>query len=208
MTLDISHETLSAFCDGELSAGEMRRIEAAMRENPALALEIAAISEADAQARLAFREMLDTPPPIVLAQTVDRLFAERGRQTRRRRAMAWALPLAASIVVGVLSVTGALLVTKNESRTLRAELATQRASDLTAIVATMQQVLETGVSGTNAFFRNDRTGTTVSITPIRTYKSQSDHWCREFEESIQRDGETVTDIGLACRESAGQWKRL
>ena len=105
-------------------------------------------------------------------------------------------------------MAGAYLVIENKSQVLRAELLAQRASDRAAIVATMQHVLENGISGTDASFRNDQTGTTVSIRPIRTYKSRSDHWCREFEETIRRGGETIVDTGLACREPEGQWKRL
>ncbi len=46
-----------------------------------------------------------------------------------------------------------------------------------------------------------------AVVPIRTWKSQSGHWCREFEETLQlSDGRKQTTRAVRCRSSDGRWK--
>ncbi len=72
----------------------------------------------------------------------------------------------------------------------------------------VQQALETALSGARVAVADETLGSTVSITPIRTYRSESQHWCREFVERVMIDGEQVTRFGLACREGDGEWQRV
>ena len=45
-----------------------------------------------------------------------------------------------------------------------------------------------------------------TVSPLRTWRSTSGHWCREFEETVRlADGRTDAAIGIRCRQSDGRW---
>lgn len=47
-----------------------------------------------------------------------------------------------------------------------------------------------------------------SVTPRRTWRSASGHWCREFEEMVQlADGRRQTTVGIRCRTTDGRWRQ-
>lgn len=44
------------------------------------------------------------------------------------------------------------------------------------------------------------------ITPLRTWRSQSGHWCREFLERLElEDGRRYSAKGTRCRSNDGRW---
>ena len=55
---------------------------------------------------------------------------------------------------------------------------------------------------------DDKLSGVVSITPTRTYLSETKHWCREFVEDVVVDNQQTTRFGLACREKEGGWLRV
>lgn len=64
--------------------------------------------------------------------------------------------------------------------------------------------LENLVSGTSATLRFG--DTEVSVTPLRTWKSVSGHWCRRYEQVIAEPGATPErDQATRCRQD-GVWK--
>jgi surface antigen len=47
----------------------------------------------------------------------------------------------------------------------------------------------------------------VSVTPIRTWKSVSGHYCREFEIVVAKpDAGANREAGVRCRDGDGRWK--
>ena len=63
--------------------------------------------------------------------------------------------------------------------------------------------LVSGIHTESAFF-----GTDVSVTPIRTWKSVSGHYCRQFDITVTRQGAMPEqDRGIRCRDSDGVWKK-
>ncbi|HUF86321.1 MAG TPA: hypothetical protein VMM59_02975, partial [Thermohalobaculum sp.] len=136
-----------------------------------------------------------------LARTVRQGFAARRRRALARVALRWAGPVAAAI---------AILVGGNqwiEHRIERALVEREaRIAELTD--AAVQQALESAMSGEMVAVADEDVGGTVAITPIRTYRSESRHWCREFVERVMINGEQVTRYGLACREQDGAWHRV
>jgi surface antigen len=72
----------------------------------------------------------------------------------------------------------------------------------------VQDALEHALSGAAVSVSDPKMASTVSITPTRTYRSETKHWCREFVEDLVIDGERVTRFGLACRETDGGWRRV
>jgi len=63
-------DKLSAFLDGELSANEMRVIEDALAQDPALQAELDALMAADVLAQEEFAAQLDAPVPLELAAAI------------------------------------------------------------------------------------------------------------------------------------------
>ena len=51
-------------------------------------------------------------------------------------------------------------------------------------------------------------GVEITISPIRTWKSVSGHYCREYEMTISKpDAEPTHDQGTRCRAKGGGWKQ-
>ena len=72
----------------------------------------------------------------------------------------------------------------------------------------VQKALESALSGAMVSLADDKLSGVVSITPTRTYLSESKNWCREFVEDVVVDDQQTTRFGLACREKAGGWLRV
>ncbi|RMF84706.1 MAG: hypothetical protein D6744_02575, partial [Planctomycetota bacterium] len=83
-----------------------------------------------------------------------------------------------------------------------------RAEDRSLVEKTVNQVLETKVSGTAVEWRNPDSGSHGKVTPVRTYRSESGKWCREYTLiTITRDGARQSRRAIACREPDGRWKK-
>lgn len=52
-------------------------------------------------------------------------------------------------------------------------------------------------------------GTKVTITPLRTWRSVSGHYCREYRLTLAKPGsEPDRNRGVRCRESTGKWSKI
>lgn len=50
-------------------------------------------------------------------------------------------------------------------------------------------------------------GTAVTVKPIRTWKSVSGHYCRQYEITIAKpDSSADQREGIRCRDGDGKWK--
>lgn len=71
---------------------------------------------------------------------------------------------------------------------------------------TIQYALERLTSGTAATAKAG--DTTISVVPIRTWKSVSGHYCREYQVTVAKpDSAVEQEVGTRCREADGIWKR-
>jgi len=62
------------------------------------------------------------------------------------------------------------------------------------------------VSGASDIWRDPRTGDTLAVTPVRTFKDSDDRYCREYRETLTRESERILlRLGVACRDSGGRW---
>jgi hypothetical protein len=70
---------------------------------------------------------------------------------------------------------------------------------------TLQRTLEETQSGLALRWGNNSSGNSGSVTPIRTYRTATGTYCREYVEIIRigRDSESYT--GVACRGADGVW---
>ena len=71
---------------------------------------------------------------------------------------------------------------------------------------TLQQVLETQISGTTRSWRNTNNDHVGSITPIRTFKTSNGIFCRVYAETLTIHGKTQKFQETACRDKDGIWK--
>ena len=76
-----------------------------------------------------------------------------------------------------------------------------------AIVArqAVQTALET--QGSDQSYRwshgNDSSG---AVTPIRTFRIKTGHYCREYSETITKGPQPASTVRTACRSSEGRWR--
>ena len=194
-------ERISAYHDRELSPEEAARLRGKLAGDPEARALVEALDRVDDAARASFEAELEEPVPLELARGVRRGFAARRRRALGRTALRWAGPVAAAVVI---VVAGSQWVEHRiEQKFAQRETRIAQLTD-----KAVQQALENALSGVAVAVSDKAVGSTVSITPIRTYKSESQHWCREFVERVMIDGEQVTRFGLACRERDGEWQRV
>lgn len=198
---NVTYEMLSAYHDGEVDGEEAARIRRDVLSDDDARAILAAFGAIDSSVRTAFDAELDQPVPLRLARAVRSGFAARRRAAVARVVLRWAGPMAAAVAIVVAGNhwTAQRVETALAERELRIAALADRA---------VQNALEHALSGARVSLADDGAASTVSITPTRTYKSESQHWCREFTEELVIDGVRVTRYGLACREADGGWRRV
>ena len=72
----------------------------------------------------------------------------------------------------------------------------------------VQETLETKMSRETRNWHNVRTGTRGYVTPLRTFRIRTGHYCREYRESISTKGGLEIGVFTACRDSDGIWQRV
>jgi surface antigen len=197
----VTAELLSAYRDRELDPGEDARLRAFLDENAGARDVLADFERVNELAREVFDAELDAPVPLSLARTVRAGFAARRRRADSGIAMRWAGPIAAALAIVFVGHQWTL----NHAEQAMVE----REAQIVALAdRAVQDALEHALSGAAVSVSDPQLASTVSIKPTRTYRSETKHWCREFEENLVVNGEKVTRYGLACRETDGGWRRL
>lgn len=71
---------------------------------------------------------------------------------------------------------------------------------------TTQNSLEYSQNGQVSTWSNPDTGNSGSVLPTQTYRGASGEDCRDFETTINVDGQTEVGTGTACRDVNGTWR--
>ncbi|MBX6370118.1 MAG: glycine zipper 2TM domain-containing protein [Rhodospirillales bacterium] len=71
---------------------------------------------------------------------------------------------------------------------------------------TTQQALDVAPSGTVSTWRNPDSGHSGTVTPTRTYQTETGQYCREFRQTVTIDGRIEEAQGRACRQPDGTWR--
>ena len=79
-------------------------------------------------------------------------------------------------------------------------------ADTPHMAQTLQGALESNKSGQSANWINPDTSHRGTVTPLRTFKSETGQDCREFQRSATIAGETGFTYGTACRQADGTWR--
>lgn len=220
MTHGIDESELHAYLDEELDLEGRQRVEAALRDDPALRARDAALRQADVALRDALRPALEGPMPelrlpVVVAARPERRFPSLLGRRARAHACAvgsrargagslgtqsrwWSQPAqAASLAFIGGAVIGAAVL---------AAIGYPQAPPAAALHAEhLLNALESQPSGSTVSWRNPDGAQAGEVTPVRTYKTDTGEYCREFDERRTRAAATTVSHGVACREH-GSWR--
>ncbi len=72
----------------------------------------------------------------------------------------------------------------------------------------LQLALETSRSNFTYRWRSAGGGLSGRITPLRTFRVASGHYCREFEEILIVASQVRLDTRTACRADDGRWQKI
>jgi len=67
---------------------------------------------------------------------------------------------------------------------------------------------QTAPVGQSVAWKNDDSGASGTVTPVREGKDGAGNDCREFKHTVTKDGKTTEDTGIACRHPDGTWSTL
>ena len=69
-----------------------------------------------------------------------------------------------------------------------------------------QHSLETSRTNEPTSWHNPDTGSDYTLTPTRTYQSESGRYCREYTTEVIVGGQREQAYGTACRQPDGSWQ--
>ncbi|HSA83023.1 MAG TPA: RT0821/Lpp0805 family surface protein [Geminicoccaceae bacterium] len=78
-------------------------------------------------------------------------------------------------------------------------------SDVELAARTMQSTLERAPDGATRSWANEQTGHRGSLTPIRTYVTESGYFCREYREELVIGADRGSFHQFACRDEDARW---
>ena len=79
-------------------------------------------------------------------------------------------------------------------------------ADRLAMERSVQGALERNRTGVESAWRNPDSGNEGTVTPVRTYRTASGVYCREYQQTITVGGKTESGYGRACRQPDGTWR--
>ena len=204
MTQTFSEELLVAYVDGELEASEMRRIEQLLEEDAELRETVRELRESTAGLRSAYQAALDEPIPARIYESIDRSIGTL--ESGAGRSPVWQIALAAAAAV-LLALPSGYWIADQQWESRLEQQAVQQSAEREARLAALHQSLEAQISGETTEWQNPDSGALGEVTPVRTFKSASGQWCREYETRTEHAGGLDIERGIACRGASGQWRR-
>ena len=138
---------------------------------------------------------------------IDSEFAKRSGGRERGGALSWTgvlVQMAAALVLiaGTFAFTSHWMQSQMDQTvaTLAAHMETERI----LLAQSVQEALETRVSGEPVYIGQEGDWLEV-LTPIKTYKSKSGHWCRQYLRQTSFGSMQLSIRGTACRDENGTW---
>ena len=197
---------LGAYLDGELPPAEAAEVEGLLFRDAA-AGQLYRGMKADRALLSADLNAAANRPAGDLLAVIDREFAARQRGPAGGpavpRGRAWWPQAAAAAAVLVLAIGGAGWWTESRIGSATNRLEASHETVRGEIQAAVSRALETQVSGQTVAWSGE--GISGEVTPIRTYRSASGDWCREYLRSTRLQGRELSIRGLACRNADGEW---
>ena len=122
--------------------------------------------------------------------------------TTRRRARFTRVVLGSALLALPLAVAQGAEELKLENRPIYAGLPS---SEKLLVQEALQQALETRQSQDIYRWSSQQGGSSGFITPLRTFKIETGHYCRQFMEAVAKQGNLTSGIETACRADDGRW---
>ena len=191
---------LEAYADGELDPEAMSETAELLMRDPEAFARVRTLHKEAALLRAAYQEAAEAPLPPGLLQTIDRGFARRRGGAGLQR-----YALAAAIAFAVVAGLAGYLMGEFRAREELAVIAAREAEDQRILSATIEEALENSPSGERVAWNNPDSGTYGEVVPVRTYRSKSNHWCREYLTSKVTAGIEEKTRAIACRAGNGDW---
>ncbi len=141
---------------------------------------------------------------------IDREFSEPGLSSAPAKRAFRPGPLM-QIAAALVLVTGTFLYTVHLMQIRMDDaigaLAAHMEAERTLLARTVQDALETQMSGDPVQIAHHGNWSEV-LTPIKTYKSTSGHWCRQYLRVTTVAGLDMSVVGTACRDQGGTWNTV
>ena len=202
---NIDPELLMRYADGEASPPECRLVEGHLGSEPEARKMLASFRHQRLCLPAALVQADDETGLRRCERAIDQALDQRRRHQRRVAIRRWAMPIAASLLIAIAgSLLGARYAEERASAGEARILAAQ-AHDRELALETRIEALERMLSGRTLTWTNESSGTTGSITPLRTYRDPGGQWCREYSETTSSSIAETQQLSIACRDSDGAW---
>lgn len=197
---------MMAYLDGELDDVERSAFEARLLVDIDLRRQVARLRELNAVTAIAFNQAAQGEMPAL------RAFAKAPAR-HRTGWLAWLFqqvrlprhPFAAvslSILLAAVVATGLFLP---DAKVATEHFPLVSASDHQIQMETMNQLLETQLSGTTAEWFNQASGNAGTLTVNKTFQTAQGQYCREFTEALLIASEWQEQRVVACRSAEQEW---
>lgn len=213
MNIPLTTQTLSAYIDGELDPEQMKAVEEALEEDRLAREELERLIALNDLMTEAYDVALKSPVPLRTAKPLQRNedsepagAAANSMIARKRLHTRYIGAIAASLLIAVLAFPAGFLMSESRHETEMARFEAQIEADRSAMASAMSEALEKRLSGVPVEWRNPKTGSAGSVTPIRTFQNRDGSWCREYREVSTISGRNETRHAIACRSNAGEWR--
>ena len=194
--------TLIAYIDGELDPKSCAELEAVLVRDASLCEKIRELRESTALVRTVFNDALYGASVDGTIASVTTASPTHLRSFVPRR---MSLPLAASLAALMLGGLGGYYLNPASQQTMTGVRSIGVSDDAERRYA-FELGLDKELSGATVVWNNPGTGNHGTVTPVRTFQTESGQYCREFEETRVVAGERQSEGGIACRRDDGLWQ--
>lgn len=206
---EVNEELLMAYADGELDPRMRPEIEKYLEKNPEAQELVALFQETSDLVHDAYHDIINDPVPEALVQTV-RLPKSTGLSWLRyllkplgSPVFAWSV--SAACLALMIGFGGGMLTSSYFEKTSQARLYQASIQTEAIIQETIQQALETQLSGTAVRWQDQGGEYQGAVVPIRTFRNTERKFCREFRVEIEQGAGMQSSKGIACRDKGGNW---
>ena len=138
---------------------------------------------------------------------IDKEFAKRDKPHHRPGLGGWTghfVQMAAALVMiaGTFAFTTYWMQSRMDSAV--SSLAAHMETERVLLAQSVQDALENKVSGEPVYVGQEGNWSEI-LTPIKTYRSTSGHWCRQYLRQTTFGGLDLSIRGTACRDENGTW---
>lgn len=187
---DENKTLLAAYVDGEIDAVGRQSARRLIECEPEARAYVESLEHLNDRLRAAFDPVAREPVPDALHVTL-----QHGWRPRRHHWLPVTLAAGAALV--------AVLLVRQER--VDGEMQEHLSLMQDQITQLRQQTLENVPSGSSATWAEPVGMARVEVTPVKTYRTADNRFCREFEERVEDAQGVEIRRGIACRSGKANW---